>query len=82
MEGSKQNGFHCLVNWGSVCRSKKQGGMGIKNLEQMNLALLEKWIQKMFGMRVKKSSRKLSPIWKGSVQLVGSLLELCFIQSW
>ncbi|KAK1321143.1 hypothetical protein QJS10_CPA03g01111 [Acorus calamus] len=32
-----------LVKWEIVCSSKKQGGLGVLNLEDMNNALLSKW---------------------------------------
>ena len=31
------------VRWEQVCRSKEDGGLGIKDLERFNLALLGKW---------------------------------------
>jgi len=34
----------CLVNWDIVCKSKKNGGLGVINLRNMNLALLGKWL--------------------------------------
>lgn len=33
------NGGYCLVQWKAVCRSKKDGGLGIRDLEVMNIAL-------------------------------------------
>ncbi len=36
------SGF-CLVRWKTVCRNRKEGGLGVKDLESMNLALLAKW---------------------------------------
>ncbi|CAL0325442.1 unnamed protein product [Lupinus luteus] len=39
-EGSK--GIH-WVSWSMVCRSKEEGGFGIKNLSLFNLSLLGKW---------------------------------------
>jgi hypothetical protein len=33
------SGGHCLVNWKSVCRLKELGGLGVMNLENMNVAL-------------------------------------------
>ncbi len=40
------NGFHCLVNWDTACRPKGLGGLGIRQLQPMNSALLMKglWI--------------------------------------
>lgn len=32
-----------LVNWNKVCHTKKNGGLGIKNLEALNISLLCKW---------------------------------------
>lgn len=40
---SSVSGGHCLVNWKTVCRSKKEGGLGVMALETMNIALLAKW---------------------------------------
>ncbi|XP_020086093.1 uncharacterized protein LOC109708688 [Ananas comosus] len=37
-----RNGFQCLVTWEHVCRPKKLGGLGIRSLRIMNLALLMK----------------------------------------
>jgi hypothetical protein len=31
------------VQWGKICRSKKKGGLGIKNLRKLNVRLLCKW---------------------------------------
>jgi hypothetical protein len=31
------------VEWVDVCRSKEDGGLGVKNLRLMNIALLTKW---------------------------------------
>jgi hypothetical protein len=32
-----------VVRWSKFCRSKKNGGLGIKNLRLMNISLLCKW---------------------------------------
>lgn len=32
-----------LISWGRVCRPKKDGGLGILDMGEMNLALLCKW---------------------------------------
>jgi hypothetical protein len=32
-----------LVRWVKLCKSKKKGGAGIKNIEKMNISLLSKW---------------------------------------
>ena len=36
-------GFHCLVNWDIVCKTKEQSCLGVKNLSQMNQSLPAKW---------------------------------------
>jgi hypothetical protein len=33
------HGGHCLVAWDKVCMPKEFGGLGIPNLQKMNLAL-------------------------------------------
>lgn len=33
-----------LVKWDNVCRSKNEGGLGIRPIRQMNCALLGKWL--------------------------------------
>ncbi len=42
-EGSAVLGGQCLVRWQLVCRSRKEGGLGVLDLGNMNLALLAKW---------------------------------------
>ncbi len=44
-------GGQCLVRWEIVCRSKDDGGLGVLNLDSMNLALLTKWWWKFFSDR-------------------------------
>lgn len=41
-------GGHCLVQWKIVCRSKNEGGLGIKDLETMIIALMAKWWWRFF----------------------------------
>lgn len=36
------SGFYCLVNWSTVCKTKEQDGLGVKNLAYVNQALLAK----------------------------------------
>ena len=36
-----------LVRWPKVCKSKKQGGLGIKDIMKLNLSLLCKWWWKL-----------------------------------
>lgn len=35
--------------WGQVCRPKKDGGLGVLDLETFNLNLLTKWYQGMLA---------------------------------
>jgi hypothetical protein len=32
-----------LIKWTTICKSKKRGGLGIKNIRKMNISLLCKW---------------------------------------
>lgn len=45
---SKISGGSCLIGWRSICKSKKEGGLGIKEMEAMNMALLSKWWWRFF----------------------------------
>ena len=40
--GNLDNKIH-LVNWGTVCKSKESGGLGVRRLENLNKSLLGKW---------------------------------------
>ncbi|XP_019427226.1 PREDICTED: uncharacterized protein LOC109335545 [Lupinus angustifolius] len=40
--GEDRRGVH-WVSWSKVCRSKGEGGLGVKNLSLFNLSLLGKW---------------------------------------
>lgn len=42
----KVSGFHRLVNWGLVCKSKDQDGLGVEDLTVMNQSLCAKWAWK------------------------------------
>ena len=44
--GAKHN-FHC-VNWPGVCRPKECGGLGHTNTKNMNIALMLKWVWKLY----------------------------------
>jgi hypothetical protein len=35
------------VSWGDVCRPKKEGGLGVKDLKSFNLSLLTKWRRRL-----------------------------------
>jgi len=43
----KCTGANCLVAWDRVCQSRAAGGLGIKNLEDMNHCLLLKFVHKL-----------------------------------
>jgi hypothetical protein len=36
-----------LVKWIKICKSKKKGGLGIKDLKKMNVSLVSKWWWKL-----------------------------------
>lgn len=38
---------YVLINWPPICMTKSQGGMGILNLDHMNIAFLTKWLWKL-----------------------------------
>ncbi|KAK1400944.1 hypothetical protein POM88_000549 [Heracleum sosnowskyi] len=40
-----------LVNWKSICRSKKHGGLGLVSIDDKNEALMGKWINKWYADR-------------------------------
>jgi hypothetical protein len=46
----------CWVKWEDICKPKKEGGLGVKNLRLMNLSLLAKWRWKLL--------REDDEIWK------------------
>ncbi|KAL8482942.1 hypothetical protein ACS0TY_025841 [Phlomoides rotata] len=58
------------VKWAVVCREKKRGGLGIKNLEWFNLALFGKWGWKAL-------SEKESLVSKVLDSKYGDFLECC-----
>jgi hypothetical protein len=39
--------FH-MVNWKTICQPKSQGGLGVMNTNLMNIALMAKWIWRIF----------------------------------
>ena len=47
--GEKDKNKYHLVKWQTVCMPKEQGGLGIIDLDLMNIALLSKWLWKMFN---------------------------------
>jgi hypothetical protein len=44
--GGTKKKYH-LVRWDKICKSKKKGGLGIKNLRKINVSLLVKWWWKL-----------------------------------
>ena len=46
-----------LIRWNMVCLEKRKGGLGVRNLALMNIALLSKWIddlpmkERLFGSK-------------------------------
>ncbi|KAF0902222.1 hypothetical protein E2562_014461 [Oryza meyeriana var. granulata] len=48
-KGSDQvHGGHCLVHWSNVCKPKKLGGLGIKDLSKFGRALRLRWLWKQW----------------------------------
>jgi hypothetical protein len=47
-EGTGPKRRYHLVNWPAVCRPKECGGLGLLNSKKMNLALMIKWIWKLY----------------------------------
>lgn len=45
--GEKCSGANCLVAWERVCQSRSAGGLGIKNMEDVNHCLLLKFVHKL-----------------------------------
>jgi len=44
--GGTKRKYH-LVKWEIICKSKKKGGLGIKDLKRLNISLLCKWWWKL-----------------------------------
>lgn len=44
--GGTKKKYH-LVRWPVICKSKKKGGLGIKDLRKLNVSLLAKWWWKL-----------------------------------
>ena len=42
-EGGNQDRKIHMVNWNTVCTSKRKGGLGIRRLEKLNKSLPRKW---------------------------------------
>ena len=44
--GSQKRKYH-LVRWTTICKSKRKGGLGIKDIRKMNISFLCKWWWKL-----------------------------------
>jgi hypothetical protein len=51
VELEERRKYH-LVKLETVCLPKDQGGLGVLDLEVMNIALLSKWLWKLFNEKV------------------------------
>jgi hypothetical protein len=40
--GGTRKKYH-LIKWEIICKTKKKGGLGIKDLRKMNISLMCKW---------------------------------------
>ena len=47
-EGSGPKRKHHWLNWPAVCRPKDCGGLGLTNTKNMNIALILKWVWRLF----------------------------------
>jgi hypothetical protein len=47
--GLSNNSKTCWVKWDVVCRPKKEGGLGVRNLRFVNISLLAKWKWKLLS---------------------------------
>ena len=45
-QGNKEAKGYCLVKWETMLLSKKDGGLGIRNLRLQNESLLLKWLRR------------------------------------
>jgi hypothetical protein len=48
-EGTSEKRKQHWVSWSEVCMPKEQGGLGITNTKIMNVALMVKWIWRLFS---------------------------------
>jgi hypothetical protein len=46
-QGTKKK-YH-LIKWAEICKPKDQGGLGVLDTRKMNLALMVKWIWRLFS---------------------------------
>lgn len=45
--GPEEDKKICWVSWSRICRPKSEGGLGVRNLDSFNVALLSKWRWRM-----------------------------------
>jgi hypothetical protein len=55
------------VNWSNVCTLKDSGGLGVRNMLQLNRALLGKWLRR-FAIERDALWRKVVDIKYGSMR--------------
>lgn len=46
-EGKNSKNNNNFLKWASICKPKKEGGLGFEPLKQMNQALLGKWLWRL-----------------------------------
>jgi hypothetical protein len=56
-EGAGDKRKYHIINWLEVCRHKDQGGLRILNSKFFNIALMVKWIWKLFWVDFKDTLR-------------------------
>ena len=59
------------MNWGTVCKSKESGGLGVRRLENLNKSLLGKWNWRL--------ATEDNPSWKKLIKLKYGLEVFFFL---
>ena len=62
-----------LSNWPSVCMKKEYGGIGVHNLQDLNLCLIASWIKRYIFSE--------GSLWRKVIDLLNITLEdlMCFV---
>jgi hypothetical protein len=47
-EGQRSSKKFHMVSWKNICQPKNQGGLGVMNTKLMNIALMAKWIWRIY----------------------------------